>query len=68
MVHSVSLLPHHTYAKTFPKGAGEFKKVCLSVCLCVCASLLQSQITFDILGGWQTYFEGLLNSLQVIFG
>ena len=53
-------------------GAGEFKKVCLSVCvsvcLCVCASPLQSQITFDMLGGWQPNFQGLLNSSQIIFG
>ena len=69
MVRSVSLLPPHIYAeKNFLRGAGEFKKVCLSVCLCACASPQQSQITFDILVGWQPNFQGLLNFSQVIFG
>ena len=54
--------------KNFLRGAGEFKKVCLSVCLCACASPQQSQITFDILVGWQPNFQGLLNFSQVIFG
>ena len=45
-----------------------FKKVCLCVCLSVCASPLQSQITFYMLVGWQPNFQGLLISSQVILG
>ena len=51
--------------KNFLRGAGNSKKC---VCLSVCASPQQSQITLDVWVEWQTIFQGLLNSLQVIFG
>ena len=58
---------------TFQKAPENFAClcVCVSVGLCVCVSwclLLQSQITFDSFVGWQKNFQGLLNSLRVIFG
>ena len=61
MVGSVSLLPPHIYAKKIPYGTEV-------IVFCVCTSPLQSQITFDILVGWQPNFQGLPNSSQVIFG
>ena len=76
MVCSVSLLPPHTHAKkNFPYGT-EVIHFCVSVCLCVCMSVclsvcvspLQSQITFGMFVGWETNFQSLLNSSQVIFG
>ena len=66
MVRCVSLLPPHIYAKKISLGVQGNSKKC--VCLCACASPQQSQITFDILVGWQPNFQGLLNFSQVIFG
>ena len=52
--------------KKFPYGSEGIRQMC--VCVSVCVSPLQSQITFDLFLGWQKNIQGLLNSLKVSFG
>ena len=67
MVCSVSLLPPHRLAKKYLMVLWWFIFVWASVYLGVCPSK-KSALTFDSVDGPAQNFQGLLNSLQVIFG